>query len=220
MQIIKGIHAFMWESMVANNCNTYFIDGPTRILIDPGHIQHFDHVRKGLENLDTKLEDIGLIICTHAHPDHMESVQLFKAMPTLTTMHEEEWHHLKKMENHISAMGINLDSFSPDFFLKEGDLSVKGIDLNIFHTPGHSPGGISIYWPKHKTLFTGDLIFKNGIGRTDLPGGDSTLLKKSIIRLADLDSEWVLPGHGATISGKSEVKMNFGHLEQVWFNYL
>jgi glyoxylase-like metal-dependent hydrolase (beta-lactamase superfamily II) len=150
----------------------------------------------------------------------MEAVQLFNALPTLTTMHEKEWQHLKNLENHISAMGIDLADFSPDFFLREGDLSVNGIDLTIFHTPGHSPGGISLYWSTHKALFTGDLIFKTGVGRTDLPGGDSTMLKESILRLADLDTEWLLPGHGATVSGKNEVKMNFGHIEQVWFNYL
>lgn len=220
MQIVTDIHAFTWESMVANNCNSYFIDGPTRILIDPGHIQHFDHVRKGLENLDTKLEGIDLIICTHAHPDHIEAVRLFKAAPALITIHEKEWQFLKGMENHITAMGISLDSFSPDFFLKEGDLAVNGIDLKIFHTPGHSPGGISLYWPKHKALFTGDLIFKDGIGRTDLPGGDGALLKASIKRLADLDVEWVLPGHGAIVSGENEVKSNFDHIQRYWFAYI
>ncbi|MBW2158037.1 MAG: MBL fold metallo-hydrolase, partial [Deltaproteobacteria bacterium] len=73
----------MWESMSANNCNTYLIDGPTRILIDPGHRHLFDHVNQGLMELNLTLEDIGLIICTHAHPDHMEAVQLFNKIPTL-----------------------------------------------------------------------------------------------------------------------------------------
>ena len=63
MQISNDIHAFIWESMVENNCNTYLIDGPTKILIDPGHIKHFGHVRKGLETLDLDLKDLGIIIC-------------------------------------------------------------------------------------------------------------------------------------------------------------
>ena len=220
MQINNDIHAFLWESMVANNCNTYFIDGPTRILIDPGHTEHFDHVQKGLESLDLDLKDIGMIICTHAHPDHIEAVQLFKDMPALVTMHEKEWQNLINMENHIKAMGIDLASFSPDFLLKEGDLSINGIDLKVMHTPGHSPGGVSLYWPTRKALFTGDLIFKDGIGRTDLPGGDGPLLKESITRLADLETEWVLPGHGAIVSGEKEVKANFEQIEQFWFNYI
>jgi glyoxylase-like metal-dependent hydrolase (beta-lactamase superfamily II) len=220
MQIDNDIHAFIWESMVANNCNTYLIDGPTRILIDPGHTEHFDHVRKGLESLDLDLKDLGIIICTHAHPDHIEAVQLFKDMPALVTIHAEEWQNLINMENHIKAMGIDPESLAPDFLLKEGDLSINGIDLKVMHTPGHSPGGISLYWPKRKALFTGDLIFKDGIGRTDLPGGDGPLLKESITRLADLETTWVLPGHGAIVSGENEVKMNFGRIEQYWFAYI
>jgi glyoxylase-like metal-dependent hydrolase (beta-lactamase superfamily II) len=220
MQITNDTHAFLWESMVANNCNTYFIDGPTRILIDPGHIKHFDHVRKGLEGLGLDLKDLGIIICTHAHPDHIEAVQLFKDLPALVTLHEKEWQNLKNMENHIKAMGIDLATIAPDFLLKEGDLSINGIDLKVMHTPGHSPGEVSLYWPTRKALFTGDLIFKDGIGRTDLPGGDGPLLKESITRLADLETEWVLPGHGAIVSGENEVKMNFGRIEQYWFAYI
>jgi len=90
----------------------------------------------------------------------------------------------------------------------------------VLHTPGHSPGSVSLYWPEQKLLFTGDLIFKDGLGRTDLPGGDGNLLKESIKRLAGLDVEWVLPGHGDIISGAAEVKTNFDQLEQVWFNYI
>ena len=220
MQIETDIHAFIWESMAANNCNTYLIDGPTRILVDPGHREHFEHVRKGLENLDLDLNDLGIIICTHAHPDHIEAVQLFKDMPALVAMHEKEWQNLKNMENHITAMGFDLSSVAPDFLLKEGDLSINGIDLKVLHTPGHSPGGISLYYPTRKALFTGDLIFKDGIGRTDLPGGDGPLLKESISRLAVLETEWVLPGHGAVVSGENEVKMNFSRIEQYWFAYI
>jgi len=124
------------------------------------------------------------------------------------------------MENHIKAMGFDLASISPDFLLKEGDLSINGIDLKVMHTPGHSPGGVSLYWPARKALFTGDLIFKDGIGRTDLPGGDGPLLKESIKRLANLETDWVLPGHGAIVSGENEVKMNFSHIEQYWFAYI
>ena len=220
MKIENDIHAFIWKSMAANNCNTYLIDGPTKVLIDPGHKKHFDHVQKGLESMGLDLKDLGIIICTHAHPDHIEAVQLFKDLPAMFTIHEEEWQSLKNMENHIQAMGIDLASFAPDFLLKEGDLSVNGIDLKVIHTPGHSPGGMCLYWPKRKALFTGDVIFKDGIGRTDLPGGDGALLKESITQLANLETEWVLPGHGAIVAGENEVKMNFSRIEQYWFAYI
>ena len=104
--------------------------------------------------------------------------------------------------------------------MKEGDLSINGLDFRVFHTPGHSPGSISLYWPEKKALFTGDLVFKEGLGRTDLPGGNGAKLKESINRLAELDVEWLLTGHGDFISGSREVKRNFKEIEQFWFAYV
>lgn len=221
MQIIDNIYGFMWKSMSANNCNTYLIDGPTRILIDPGHRNLFGHVQQGLMKLDLTLEDIGLIICTHAHPDHIEAVQRFKKTSVLTTLHHKEWHFLKTMAPHVRAsMGFNSDSLEPDFFLKEGDISINNVELKVLHTPGHSPGSISLYLPTIKLLFTGDLVFKGGIGRTDLPGGKGSLLKESLKKLKEFEIEWLLPGHGDIISGAEEVRTNFIHLQQLWPGYI
>jgi len=218
MQIANNIHGFMWKSMSANNCNTYLIDGPTRILIDPGHTHLFDHVQQGLMNLDLTLDDIGLIICTHAHPDHIEAVQRFNNPSSMTTLHHKEWHFLKTMAPNVRAsLGFGSNTIQPDFFLKEGDISIDHVGLKIFHTPGHSPGSISLYLSDHKLLFTGDLVFKGGIGRTDLPGGDGSLLQKSLKRLYDLEIEWLLPGHGDIIDSAKDVKTNFAHLNQMWF---
>ena len=221
MKVFKNLHAFIWQSMTANNCNTYFIDGPTRILIDPGHSRLFNHVEQGLEQLDLTISDIDLVICTHAHPDHIEAVQLFKDNPSQFTLHEDEWQWAATIGKQMSAaFGIDLDALLPDFFLKEGNLSIDGLELNIFHTPGHSPGSITMYWPSQKTLFTGDLIFKEGLGRTDLPGGDGVKLKESIKRLAELDVECLLSGHGEIITGAEKVRKNFTDIEQFYFAYV
>jgi len=221
MQLTNKIHTFIWKSSSVNNCNTYLIDGPTRVLIDPGHSKLFNHVQDGLLKMRIKLEDIGLIICTHAHPDHIEAVELFQKKPALITLYEEEWQFLKTIDQYINApIHIDLTSKIPDFFLKEGEISIRDIKLKVIHTPGHSPGSVSIYWPDQKLLFTGDLIFKGGLGRTDLPGGDGSLLKKSIEQLADLEIEWLLTGHGDIIGGEKEVRANFDLLKQVWFTHI
>ena len=221
MKLSPRLHAFVWQSMTANNCNTYLIDGPTRVLIDPGHAGLFDHVQKGLAKLGLSIDDIGLVICTHAHPDHMEAVQLFKKTPAMIAIHEAEWQLAKSMEKQLKAsMGMSLEAFSPDFFLTAGDLSIHGFEFRVFHTPGHSPGSISLYWPAEKALFTGDLIFKDGLGRTDLPGGNGPQLKESIKSLSGLEAEYLLSGHGDIICGEKDVKKNFEHVEQVWFNYI
>ncbi len=221
MKITDNLHAFVWESMTTNNCNSYLIDGPARVLIDPGHSRLFGHVEQGLKQLGLGISDIGLIICSHAHPDHIEGVQLFKDTPALFTLHEDEWHWAASIGKQMSAAyGIDMDSVKPDFFLKEGGLNLNGLELNIIHTPGHSPGSATLYWPAQKALFTGDLIFKEGLGRTDLPGGDSATLKASIKRLTDLDVEWLLSGHGDIIAGAEAVRKNFEDIEQFYFAYI
>jgi len=219
--MVHKVHTFIWKSLSANNCNTYLIDGPTRVLIDPGHSKLFGHVQEGLSELGMTLGDIGLVICTHAHPDHMEAVDLFKQMPALITLHEKEWQFIKNIDKYMSTpLVIDLDSITPDFFLTEGEISIGGLHLKVIHTPGHSPGSVSLYWPDPKLLFSGDLVFKEGVGRTDLPGGDGALLKESITRLAKLEIECLLPGHGEVIRGAKAVKANFELLKQLWFTHV
>ena len=221
MKIANNLHAFVWQSMTANNCNAYLIDGPTRILIDPGHRALFEHVERGLRDLKLTADDIDLIICTHAHPDHLEGVQLFKQKSTLFSLHEIEWSWVVTAGKQMSAaLGIDIEALTPDFFLKEGTLALDGLEMKVFLTPGHSPGSICLYWPLQKALFSGDLVFKEGLGRTDLPGGDGALIKESIKRMSHLDVELLLSGHGEIISGAREVKSNFEQIEDFWFRYV
>lgn len=218
MEIVDKLHAFLWNSMAGNNCNTYLIDGPKRILIDPGHFHLFGHVQSGLARLGLDIRDVGLVICTHAHPDHIQAAAQFKEEKVPTTLHEMEWQLVKRMEDHVKAFyGQTRDMVEPDFKLREGELNIGGIEFTVYHTPGHSPGSISLYWPSKKVLFTGDLIFNNGIGRTDLPGGDSGQLVDSIRRLSELDVEYLLPGHGDIVAGEKAVRDNFEYIERYWF---
>ena len=133
MHVIDNIHAFIWQSMTANNCNSYLIDGPTRVLIDPGHRAMFSHVESGLKELGLGIDDIDLIICTHAHPDHLEAVQLFKEKRALFTLHETEWQWIDTIGKQMSAaFGIDMDSIRPDFFLQQGDLSLDDLYSRYF----------------------------------------------------------------------------------------
>jgi glyoxylase-like metal-dependent hydrolase (beta-lactamase superfamily II) len=86
----------------------------------------------------------------------------------------------------------------PDALLRDGDdLEVAGVTLRVLHTPGHTPGSVSLYAPDARLLFSGDTLFRGSIGRTDLPGGDYEQLIASITgRLMALPDETrVLPGH-------------------------
>jgi len=213
MNVINNLHAFIWREMMVNNSNSYFINGTKKILIDPGHEQHVDHVRKGLQKLDVSLENIDVVIATHGHPDHVEAVRIFEK-PTLIAMSEIEYHfNEERYGNYLQIPNV-------DFFLEEGELKIGDYQFQVLLTPGHSPGSISIYWPENKVLFAGDVVFKNGIGRTDLPGGKGGILRDSIERLAKLDVEYLLTGHGEIVTGKEAVMANFDAVEKTWFSYL
>lgn len=219
MKIAENLHAFFWNSMSVNNCNTYLLEGAARVLIDPGHAHLFGHVEGQLSSLGLTPDDIDLVIATHCHPDHVEAVKRFRNSRTLFAVHSEDWMLIKDMIRYLGG-SLDLDSFTPAFFLQEGKLVMKDIHLQVIHTPGHSPGSVSIYWPEKKALFSGDVLFKEGLGRTDLPGGNGEKLKESIRRLSALNVERLLPGHGDIVQGTRQVQRNFQRVEQFWFAYI
>src|SRR4030067_505130 len=106
------------------------------------------------------------------------------------------------------------------FHQMEGELHLGKELFQIYQTPGHSPGSLSIHWPERKVLFTGDLVFYGGIGRTDFQGGNSKLIKESIERMSSLDTELLLPGHGEVVTGKEMVLQNFEFIRQNFYAYL
>jgi glyoxylase-like metal-dependent hydrolase (beta-lactamase superfamily II) len=222
VELTPNLHAFLWTSSNINNCNTYLLRSPEKnILIDPGLATYFDQVRHGLNQLDLTIEDIDLVICTHGHPDHIDALSLFENAQTLFAMHEADLNLIPEMPPHPSA---SIDAIQnllmPDFFLVEGELTVGKIVLKVYHSPGHSPGTVTLHWPAVKALFTGDLIFEGGLGRTDLFGGNGSQLKDSIRRMSNIDAEWMLSGHGDLVSGASAVKANFEMVERMWFGYV
>lgn len=212
-KVFKGLIAFIWQDYQENNCNTYLIDADLKILIDPGHRHLFDHVRRGLDALGIPLTGIDVVAVTHAHPDHLEAAGLFKK-PTLFALGLEDYRLIKDLA------GPHLQMPEPDFFLREGDLKLGSQHFQVVPSPGHSPGSVCLYWSEKKALFAGDVVFFQGIGRTDLPGGDGSLLKESIGKIAALDVEYLLTGHGDVVVGKDEVEANFRMIESYWFDYL
>ena len=213
MKILDGLYGFIWQSASENNCNSFFVDGAKKILIDPGHRHLFQHVKRGLAQIETTPEQIDVVLVTHGHPDHLEMVGSF-GPSTRWAMSRIDYEFVMKY------IGSHMDFPAPAFFLQEGDLVIGDKTFRVILTPGHSPGSVCLYWPEKKVLFTGDVVFSQSIGRTDLPGGSGKQLKESISRLAELDVEVLCPGHGDVVAGRENVKKNFKMIKDFWFNQL
>jgi glyoxylase-like metal-dependent hydrolase (beta-lactamase superfamily II) len=176
MKISDDLYGFLWQNPSANNCNAYLIKGKKRILVDPGHHHLFGHVEDGLSKLSLSPADMDVVIITHGHPDHMEGVKIFAASSTLVAVSKGEMSFIREVAPHYGeALGI--PDFEPDILLQEGDLKIGDLDFQVIHTPGHSPGSICLYWPEKRVLFSGDVLFQQGIGRTDLPGGSGESIR-------------------------------------------
>jgi glyoxylase-like metal-dependent hydrolase (beta-lactamase superfamily II) len=219
MKVTERIHAILWRDPYANNANTYLIEGTKRILVDPGHRQLFGHVEEYLAGLSMKPADIDVVLITHGHPDHLEAAALLAEMGATLLMGEREMEFIREMAPRYGVL-FGEGVLEPQALLKEGDLEIGDTAMKVLHCPGHSPGSLCFFLAAEKALFTGDVIFEQGLGRTDLPGGNGSALKESIRRLAGLDAELLLPGHGNIVSGARAVKRNFETVEAYWFAYI
>jgi hydroxyacylglutathione hydrolase len=221
MKLADNLYAYVWQGN-DNNCNTYLfanvLSKKKHIIIDPGHIftpyfhePAYEILIKEINRDGLKVEDIGLTLLTHAHPDHSEAAITFKdKYQTPIALHKED-----------EGMYKTFGGKKIDFYLEEGLLKLEGAvpeKLEIIYTPGHAAGHISVYWPAKKTLAVGDVVFYHNTGRVDLPGGDPHLLKSSIERLSKLDVEYCLCGHPyespGVIQGKTAVQENFEFLKR------
>jgi len=197
------------------------IGGENSILIDTGLDSCLQGVLDDIKKDGFDPEKIEVIITTHSHPDHFDGIRSFMENNTQMALHPEEDRFIKETGmGFYNMFGLQLPEYRIDIPLKEGEFKVKNTTFEIYHTPGHSPGSISIYWPEKKALIVGDVIFQAGVGRTDFPGGDGNLLKQSIERLSKLDVEYLLPGHGEIVQGKDNIKKNFDYVADAYFNFI
>jgi len=222
MRVSEQLFAYPWRDYRANNGNSYVIrTEETVCLIDPGLEAFLPQLFQSLENDGIQPEDVKSVILTHGHPDHMEGGLALKKQGARVGIHKEEEAYIREMGPYLARMlGIELPQVSFDFFLQEGELLIGGERFQVLHTPGHSPGSVCLFWEEPRILFSGDLIFAQGVGRTDFPGGDGNLLKQSIRRCSTLGAAMLMPGHGEPIFEADEVAKNFEMIERMYFDYL
>jgi len=189
-----------------NSYLVYDSDSREAIFIDPG--MEAERLIKRVEDLDL---DIKLIINTHAHIDHAaEAGVVQKHFNTPFNLHQEEMPLLETLPDQGQMFGIEVNSIpSVTKYINEGDeINFGNTTGKILHTPGHSPGGISISFDGH--VFVGDCLFLDSIGRTDLYKGNYEQLINSIkLKLLVLpESTIVYSGHGPTTTIGREKQYN------------
>lgn len=189
--------------------NTFLIwDSSTHeaILVDPG-----DEPDRIIDMIKEEELQLKYIVCTHAHFDHVGAIpELRQETGTPVLIHRDEREIYEAARDMAAFWGYDIDPLpEPDRFVEEGEkLKVGGLEFTVLHTPGHSPGGISLYG--EGIVVTGDTLFAGSVGRTDFHGGDIEKLKASFRRLLELPEETVvLPGHGPSSTIGREKRENF-----------
>jgi len=194
--------------------NTYLIVNSRKEcwIVDPGMYDEHEQ-RTFLEYIRQQRLTPKMIINTHAHIDHIFSVQdLKKKFRIPFGIHASDLPVLQGAAASASLFGFSFkDTPDVDFFIAENKPLQLGTDvLEVRLTPGHSPGSISFYSPENKFVLSGDVLFYCGIGRSDLPGGDAhTLLDSIRTELYTLPENTVVyPGHGPVTQVGYEKRSN------------
>jgi glyoxylase-like metal-dependent hydrolase (beta-lactamase superfamily II) len=212
MQLAPSIFFYPFTSLAENNCNTVIIDGPEKVIIDPGHKHLWPKLRRQIVADGFNPADLNLVIHTHCHPDHMEAGQILEqdyGAVQAMSLAEKDFYDGPGLK-FFSMMGLDVPGGSVTRLLSEGafDLGDKTLDLHL--TPGHTPGGLCLHWKEAGLLVVGDLIFYRSYGRTDFPGGDAGQLVESIKRMSQLTGvKMLIPGHGRALLSAAEVAENF-----------
>jgi hydroxyacylglutathione hydrolase len=184
--------------------NCFLVVGAKAAVVDAGSPQ----------SVLWKISELGIginyLLTTHYHFDHVLGLAELRAKTgAKVAAHEADASFLEAGDNSriLSGLfGVGFNKVPVDWKLKGGEsIDLGGLILEVIHTPGHTPGGVCFYEPASKTLFSGDTVFSDGVGRTDFPGGSLSDLKSSVKKLLKLHSEKGIetfyPGHGPTGKG-------------------
>jgi len=192
------IHQVLAVGMLECNCSVVGDEATGEaVVIDPG-----DDVERVQEILTRHRLRAKYIIATHAHIDHVGGIEkLQRATGAAVLMHAGDLPLYQNLAQQAAWLGIRPPAVvAVDQFLREGDTLRWGpLALEVLHTPGHSPGSLSLHLPgEQPRIFSGDTLFQGSIGRTDLWGGSFEQIMQSIrdALLSFPDETPVYPGHG------------------------
>lgn len=192
MQVMKGVFLL---GGVGYDCNVYLVE---ELLIDTGTGNFFSEMKREITDQIPNPEKINTIVNTHCHFDHTGGDKKFRDwLKAKIVIHRDDKDALEHGDVLADLFGGISKSTTVDKILRGGDIiRTTNFNLEVISTPGHTPGSICLYDKNKKILFSGDTLFEDGVGRTDYPGGSKDDLYRSIKKLAKLDINYLLPGHG------------------------
>ena len=201
-----NIFKFSGGNFAVNNYLVHAHDSVQAVLFDAG---------EDTDPILHKIDELGLqlvyLVNTHGHGDHISgNERILQKTGAQLLIHELDEPFLSDSRLNLSAfLGVNLQSPKADRTLREGDtISVENLDFLVLHTPGHTPGHISLVREGH--AFVGDVIFSGSIGRTDFPLSSGQQLIQSIrSKVYQLPDQTILyPGHGPNTTVGAEKQSN------------
>lgn len=191
---------------LGTNCYIVY-KGNDALIIDPGGDE-----REVITFLDEHQLKPLAILLTHAHFDHIGAVDAlrhFYHIDVYLGQDEEDWLE-NPLLNRSTLMGKEISTESPEHLLTPDKLNIGDFSIDVLHTPGHSPGSSSFVFKNAHFVVSGDVLFRHGVGRTDLPGGSFPQLKDSILnQLYHLPDDYIVyPGHGPETTIAEEKQNN------------
>ncbi len=204
------VHGFT-VGPVAENCFIAAADVAKQpIVVDPG-----DEAERLIAGLDEHGYSVEAILLTHTHFDHVGAVApLARHTGAPVYCPELEKQVLADIMSYVPWAGFGpFESYDADELVAGGErLELAGLEIDVLFTPGHSPGHVTYSLPAEQAVFSGDVLFQGSIGRTDLPGGDTQTLMRTLGQLLDTlpDETTVYPGHmGVTTIGQERATNPF-----------
>lgn len=168
------------------------------LIVDPG-----DETEKIVAFLKSNHLTPEAIVLTHAHFDHIGAVDDLRkkySLPVYLHPDEKDWLTEPLYNGSGRFPRTPIVTSPPDEWIEEGTMTIGTFTFDVYHTPGHSPGSVTIVFTDDHIVLSGDALFQQGIGRTDLYGGDPQKLMESIqTKIYQLDERYsVFPGHGSS----------------------
>jgi hydroxyacylglutathione hydrolase len=203
------IHEILPVGLLQCNCSIFGDEGTHEaIVIDPG-----DDIGKITEILDQHGLKVKVIVVTHAHIDHVAGAHKLRALTGAPVyLNENDRELLDALDVQATWLGVQPPPRTEvDVAASDGTVLRLGeTEFQVMHTPGHTQGSLCLWIPAEHKLIAGDTLFRDSIGRTDLPGGNTRQILSSIkTRLLDLpENTVVIPGHGPSTSIGREKEHN------------